>query len=232
MRLRTILAGIGLAALATLATPAAAQTGSFVFGGVDASQEGYFGFIGGGVKPSGDIDESGLVLRGFFGGGAYQYDVGGPVEAEGTVTTADVMVGYQSVGEQTRVSVYVGANYQDHEVDNDPLNPVQGDEWGAKVQGEIYSQPSDNTMFQAIGSYSTANKTYFGLAKFGWKITDTAYLGPEFAINGNERYDQWRAGAHVTGFNVGPVGFNIGVGYVDGDDESGAYGQVGFTFRY
>jgi len=110
---------------------------------------------------------------------------------------------------------------------------VQGDKWGAKGQVEVYSQPTPNSMLLGIASYSTAHDTYFGLGRWGWKVGEKrTYVGPEVGFNGNERYDQWRAGVHVTGFDVGPVGLNFSAGYVDGESESGAYGGLGFTVRY
>ena len=232
VRMSLVCVGLAFSGGLLLAAPAAAaDTGGFVFGGLDGSQGGYFAFVGGGVAPGG-ADESGFVLRGFVGHGEYEYDVGGPADAEGQVTTVDVMVGFQVVSEKSRVSAYVGPNYQDHQVDNDPLNPVQGDEWGVKGQVEYYGQPTSNTMLQAIGSFSTANETYFALVKAGWKVVGDTYLGPEAAFSGNERYDQWRAGVHATGFGLGPAGLNFSAGYVDSDDGSGVYGQVGFTVRF
>lgn len=232
----------GVVAAATLAvattvlfTPqaATAETGSFIFGGGDVSESGYFAYAGGGFRPNGDIDSSGLLLRGFVGAGSYEYDAGGPTDAQDDLVTLDLMVGGQSVGERTRFAGYIGANFQDHSISDDPFNDMDGDEWGIKGQVEVYSEPSDNTMFLGILSYSSASETYFGLGRAGWRLGDGGvFVGPEIGFSGNERYDGWRAGLHATGFKVGPLGFGGSVGYGDSDGEDGVYGSVGLTLRY
>lgn len=227
-------AAFAFATILLIAPQAArAETGSFVFAGGDVSEGGFFAYAGGGFRPNGDIDSSGWLLRGFVGGGSYEYDAGGATDAQDDLVTLDLMVGGQSVGERTRIAGYIGANFQDHSISDDPFNDMDGDEWGVKGQVEVYSEPSPNTMFLGILSYSTANETYFGLGRAGWRLGDGGvFVGPEVGLGGNERYDQWRAGVHVTGFKVGPLGLGGSVGYGDSDDEDGVYGSIGLTMRY
>lgn len=227
-----------LSPLLLLATPAAAQDESgdsgktsFAFGGIELSETGYFGYLGGGLRIGGDLDTSGPMVRAQIGHG--QFDHAGPLgTADGKVTTGNLMLGYQFVNGGTRVSLYAGGDYQDHDMPSDPANPVAGEEWGGRFQAEVYTQ-ADALMALAIGSYSTANESYFLLGKVGLGITDSIYVGPMAGALGNERFDQWRIGGHVTGFRVGPVGLGAEVGYVKnnpGDD--GIFGSVGFTLRF
>lgn len=207
---------------------------TFVFGGVDGQSEGLYGYAGGGVRVGGgDIDSDGFVLRVAGGYGAFKYDRGVLPKGEDRTTQVDLMVGYQNVGETTRTTIYVGANYQNHQISNDPGNPTAGSDWGFKAQGELYSNPTPNSMLLLIGSYASPNQTYFVLGKVGWRLRDNIFFGPEASANGNTRYDQWRVGLHVTGFQVGPVGLGVSVGYADSEPGfNGIYGSVGATLRY
>ena len=236
---RSVSLGVALGLFSLALTAGAAHAdeanGGFVFGGLDISSDSDFAYLGGGFRPGADIDSDGLMLRVAGAYGEYRYDRGALLpRGKGRAETLDLMVGWQHASDTVRVSLYVGGAYEHHSIKNDPTNPVQGAKWGAKGQIEVYAQPSPNSMFLGIASYSGANKTYFGLAKAGWRVSEkSVYFGPEVGVNGNERYDQVRGGVHVTGYQVGPVGFSASVGYVkNSPGDGGAYGGVGFTFRY
>lgn len=214
--------------------PAAAQDSqsSFAIGGVDVSESGFYTYLGGGTRLGGDMDTSGPLVRVQVGYG--EFDQVLPTgNVDGSVTAGNLMLGYQWVGMRTRVTGYAGVDFQDHDLPATPLSPVAGSNWGAKAQLEVYSQPSDDVMLLGIGSYSTANDSYFVLGKAGVRVGGNLFLGPEAGTLGNERFDQWRVGGHLTGFQLGPVGVGASVGYVENDPgDNGIYGTVGFTARF
>jgi len=204
---------------------------AFAFGGAEISEGGFFTYLGGGARIDGDLDTSGLMIR--AQGGYGRFDHVGPLGTEdGEVTTANLMLGYQFVNGGTRIAIYAGPDYQRHDLPNDPANPVAGSEWGGRIQGEAYSE-TENVMLLGIASYSTANDSYFLLGKAGFRVGSSIFVGPEAGTLGNDRFDQYRIGAHVTGFRIGPVGLGVEAGYVNnspGDD--GIFGAVGFTLRF
>ena len=58
-------------------------------------------------------------------------------------------------------------------------------------------------------------------------------LDPEVTFLGDERFDQWRFGAHVTGAKVGKIVLELGAGYLhDSDNGPGIYGTVELNFRF
>lgn len=233
-RFQCFLAGVILLAGVSVGGAVKAQpNGGFLFGGVEGGEENLFAYLGGGLHLTGGPDEDGWIVRGLVGGGEFDYEVAPGVVGEGSATTFDLMLGRQFVDGSTRVSVYAGGNYQDLDLAN-PADPAHGDEWGAKGQVEVYSEPSPNMMLLGIASYSTARDSYLFLGKAGWRMGDSSlFLGPEIAAHGNERYDRQRVGVHLTGFRVGPLGFSASVGAQSSEtDDSGFYGSIGFTSRF
>ncbi len=222
------------AALSAGAAWADEDNGLFVIGGVDATEGSQVAYLGVGARPGASIDSDGIMLRGAVAYGRYEYDRGLLPDGDGRLLNVDAMIGYQWVGDTDRRTIYVGANFQSHDVDNDPLNPVQGDDWGFKVQAEYYNEPSHGMMVLGVANYSTANESYYALGRIGWRVgSGNMFVGPEVGANGDARYNQWRAGAHITGFRVGPLGLGASLGYSAVDPGAdGIFGTVGFTLRY
>lgn len=199
------------------------------FAGLDGSSlHSYAGFAGAIVAPDG-LDNSGLRFGLFAAGGSYRYD-NGITTFNGRFTAGDALIGYGFNWNALAVKVMAGVNVQTQDVTPvDIANPVQGMATGAKAQVDVYATPTENTMFFALGSYSTAYRTYYSEGKVGYAAfgVKELYIGPHVSALGNERFDQWRVGAHLSGIPVSVLRFNVAGGYLnDNSSGPGYYGVL------
>ena len=136
-------------------------------------------------------------------------------------------MGYGFEGDNYSINLLAGANAANHMLsDIDPDNSVQGTAIGAKVRGDAWVNPTDNTLTYGEAEYSTAFRTYYAKTKVGFDITNGKhiFLGPEVAALGDERSSQWRVGAHLTQLKFGDVQVDVSAGYSnDNTVGAGAY---------
>jgi hypothetical protein len=202
-----------------------------LFAGGDLWRNG--GFAHGGLLWSpGGIDREGFVGKLLIGSGQYRYR-NGAVETTGTVALADVLPGWRFKRGAVEVTVYAGLDLQHHWLSpDDPGNRSRGSHAGLRAGFDLWWEPTTTTMIDAGANFATIGDGYWSRAAFGWKAFDVVYLGPEFLALGDDRYSQWRIGAHATAFKIGNVELSAGAGYVqDSDDRAGFYGRVGVLTR-
>lgn len=212
------------------------------FFGFDANSTGsFFGYTLFRLAPEkGGLDESGLRFWLLGGGGFYHYpsDDG---KIHGTFWDTAALVGYSIERDDLSASFYVGLNGQEHRLSApDPENPVQGSSVGAKFRADAWYNPTPMTLLFGEGEYSTAFGSYYTSAKYGYSFTGgktledkQVYIGPQIMLLGNERYLEWRIGAHVTSFNLGKLDFEVAAGYQrNTDNGSGAYVVVEFNTKF
>ena len=204
------------------------------FTGIDANTGGsYFAFGGFQFAPNkGGLDESGLRFWFLGGGGQYHYPLADNVKNHGTFWETDTLVGYSFERDNGSLALYVGLNAQEHRLSTpDPENPVQGSQLGAKFQTIAWYNPTPTTLLYGDGQYSSAFGTYYVTGKYGQSFTGgktledkQLYFGPQLTLFGNERYQEWRVGLHLTSLNLGKVDFEIGAGFEHNTDNgNGAY---------
>ena len=177
----------------------------------------------------------------FGGSGVYKYfsDAGQTTTTttiRGTIATADLLAGYGFEGDNYSINVFVGPSIEKDRLSMpDALNSVQGTQIGAKGRVDWYVNPTPQTLWDGEAEYSTAFQTYFVKAKAGYDplMGGKMFIGPEIIFLGNERYDQWRLGAHVTTYGIGKVNIELSGGYVhDNDLGTGGYGLVEFNVKF
>ncbi|HSV22598.1 MAG TPA: cellulose biosynthesis protein BcsS [Xanthobacteraceae bacterium] len=199
------------------------------FSAFDVSKYSYSGLVGTLIAPFKDLDTSGLRFWLFGEGGVYKYPAGGEF-IRGTFESGDVLAGYAFEGDFYSVNLLAGFNASNHVLSNvDPENKVQGTAFGAKVRADAWVNPTPKTLTYGEAEYSTAFRTYFAKTKFGYDFTDgkEIFFGPEFAALGDERFNQWRVGAHLTQMKFGKVQVDVSAGYAnDSVVGTGAYGTV------
>ena len=182
------------------------------------------------------MDASGIRIGAFGGYGTYSYQTSAGSRSNGSFSTADGMIGWAFVTEKTNTKFMVGANVQDQIlVRPDPTNPVQGTKTGLKGQVDTYMNPTSSTMIFALGSYSTAFRTWYSELKLGYALlNDTdVFIGPQFIALGNERFNQWRVGLHLTGVHFGKLNIGLSGGYMNESDLGGGmYGMVTADIRF
>ena len=210
-----------------------------VFTGVDVAHDSWFAYVGGVTALQGqDIaTQSGFLARLAGGYGQYNYNKPGTGNIDGDVGNANLMVGYANVFQGGRVTGYVGLDWIDHSISpNDPLNSANGGRLGAKGQLEFTFNPVDHIDVNAIGTYSTAFRTYWSRFEVGYNFGPVS-VGPEIGFAGNEEYNDVRYGAQLSTLALGFATAALQGGWVNGhrngtNDGNGGYGAVGFSRRF
>jgi Cellulose biosynthesis protein BcsS len=218
------------------ARPAAEKIeyGNLYFGVDWTSHRSLAGYVGVLYAPNG-MHQSGIRLAGFGLVGDYHYHGGDGEPFKGRFVAADALIGWSHVFINGAWTLSVGANYQDHRVTPfDASNSVQGDKVGFKVQGDIWVNPTPRTMIFALASYSTAFSTYYAVGRFGYDFLGTrVFFGPEVGGLGNDRTDQFRVGAHLSGLMVGPGKVTLSSGYMrERDEGDGWYFAANIDFPF
>ena len=156
-----------------------------------------------------------------------------------------VLLGYQWVTERWSLMGFLGASIlHDSLTYPDPTNKVQGTAWGFKTVWELDAHPTDETMFYTYASYNTAFDTAHIDTRPGYlffnnvAITDTlnigkVYLGPQGVFSSDFHDRIWKAGAHVTLDEIGPMQVTVASGYVhDRYLGPGAYFMLDTSVRF
>ena len=232
----------GAAAAADLPAPEQAKSYISVFAGTNSASIGSdTGYVGVTLAPFGKISEPGFRVGLFAAAGRYKYDSindnGTPPTVHGTFVTTDFLLGYGFVGENWNAKLYGGLNVQDQNLSRfDPGNPVYGTRGGLKVQGDIWVNPTEQTMVFALASYSTAFNTYYATLKTGYEFFHgkEIFFGPEVTLQGNEHYEQWKFGGHITGIKLNEkIELGFSAGYLRSSDVGpGAYGKIELNFDW
>jgi outer membrane immunogenic protein len=205
------------------------ESNVMVFSGVDVSKYSVSGWVGTLVAPWKDLNTSGARVWVVGESGGYKYIDGGTT-FHGIYESGEVLVGYGFEGDNYSINFLAGPNAINHMVSPyDTTNRVQGTEGGIKVRADAYLTPTTSTMNYTEGEYSTAFRTYWAREKFGFDITkgQQIYFGPEVAVLGDERFNQWRVGAHVSNMKIGTLEIDVSAGFADDSIVGrGAYGHL------
>ena len=231
----------GAAAAAPLTFPAASKNGNGVpsqivtFAGMDVAKSGYGALVGAIIAPSNNIDASGLRVFILGEAGHYKYP-NDPGSISGTYTSGDLLIGYAFEGDNYSINLLAGGNATNHMLSEiDTENSVQGTAFGGKVRADAWVNPTPATLVYGEADYSTAFRTYYAKVKLGYDITNgkRIFIGPEIAALGNERFDQWRLGGHITQLKLGKIQVDISGGYAhDSVVGNSAYGGVEFSANF
>lgn len=189
------------------------------------SNSSAFGALTTTIAVAGSLVESGPRIRVQAIAGTYSYaGATAGTRVRGEQEEGTVLTGYEWIWDQAAIAGYVGFNVRHNELSIlDPRNPVVGTGIGAKVAADVYLNPTLNTLIAANASYSTLFKAYYVRAKFGLMVADGVFVGPEGTLLGDAFFNQWRVGAHLTGFMVGPMKFSLGAGYAYDRVQKGGY---------
>jgi hypothetical protein len=236
---KTILtAALALSALVSVGAAARADSTQLMTT-FDVQKSSWYVFAGGVTALSGEnlSSQDGWLGRLTGGYGQYRYNTlfkgglaGIPTTIDGTVTDGDLMLGYQHYTGVTRVTGYIGGNLEDQELSpSDPVTKVHGSRGGLKGQGEVFTQFAPNIPAFAIGSYTTAFRTYYSKGAVGYNFGHFT-LGPEVGFQGSQAYNEVRYGALISGFDLGFAQAQADVGgeHSNRSGASGAYAGVGF----
>jgi hypothetical protein len=133
----------------------------------------------------------------------------------GLDATLDGLVGYQFTGNKWSLLVAAGPSVVNAHLYAAPgLPPSNSMKLGFKVLSSVYGNPTSNTMVYGQAHYNTGTEFFYVQGKTGVAIAPNLYVGPEAAFSGSWTYDQFRVGAHVTGFTFAGVSSGASLGFV------------------
>lgn len=202
------------------------------FGGTDVWRNGAFAHAGFLWSNQG-LNADGLVFKLLLNGGFYRYNSGGS-EVTGRQVMGAAMPGWRWHREGLDVTVFAGLDVQDHRFTPDDLgNRLRGTHVGARGGFDAWYEPMHNAMVTASASLSTIGTSYWTRAAAGWRFFDAVWLGPEALACGDDTYQQFRVGAHVTSLRFWGREWSAGAGFAtDTDGREGAYVRLGVLVRH
>ena len=171
------------------------------------------------IGPS--VDRDGWFFLGYAG-------AGGPREAEagdrGLASQGNALFGYQWNLGRTLVAGFAGPEF-----DLDPPRAAAPGvaRWGLRLQGEVWSHPTENLLVTGTMILASAREHLWGRASTGYRMFGSVFVGPEIALYRSETYRETRLGLHATGITAGRYTLRLSVGYRQDDDrERGGYAQL------
>lgn len=194
------------------------------------SQQALSGALIGTIAPFAPMDRSGMRMRGSVLGGSYVYTPSNPLigQVHGTLINGSFLVGYEWVTARATVALFGGVEVIHTSISpNDPNNTVKGGRAGVKLATDFYVTPTDDMMLAGVASYSSNFNSYYGRLKFGFSIGERLYIGPEVAALGDNFFQQWRVGGHLSGLRYGMMQFGAAIGFLnDRVRGGGVYGTL------
>lgn len=211
-----------------------------IFFGANTRNDAYYMYGGMNYAFNGDKSATGCFLSLLAGDGGYEYDtLLGGVDAE--LIEIDLGLGYKWALASHTLSLTGALNYSDHHLNGNPIdlaaNSVSGKEYGFKARVDVWNNDTTNFLYGGIFSYSTAFDAYWNRVVFAPKL-GSVYLGPELILQGNEEYQEHRAGLALSGLKLGlaDIGTSVGYAWADPDvgvnDQEGLYGTVHVSFEF
>lgn len=224
------LASLDLAAAGTL-TGGHHPESMLFFSGFDLWRGGGSAYGGLQWAPAG-LSQDGFTLKLLLAEGTYRYRAG-MTDIRGTGLLAAVMPGWRIKRGDLEVRIFAGLDLQHHTLSpDDPANALRGGRAGARVNADLWWEPTAAMMAASSVSASTIGNSFGVRAALGWRLADRFWTGPEIEASGDKVYRQYRIGAHVTALKIAPFEWSLGAGYVeDNSHRSGLYGRISLLAR-
>jgi len=184
------------------------------FVGGDIREKSKYSYLGTVFALDHPLGGHGWIGRAVVGYGQFDYSSTGVPggKVDGSVTNFDVGVGYEfTVDKKHHASLHVGPDYQ--RIDSDPVdvkNKSRGSTYGVRFGAEALTDPEAMFGLELDASVSTANRTYYGRGRVGYKI-NMIHVGPEINFLGSKSYREQRYGAFLSAnFDRWSLGINTG----------------------
>jgi hypothetical protein len=185
------------------------------FAGLDSghSLHGHMGFK---RMLGGLLDRSGFVAMGIIGAGGRQDGGGHPIEA-------GFLGGYQWALPRLHAGLFLGPE----------VESSRGLRAGARVQGEIWARPTDDTLLTVTLIAGSARPQVWGRVSAGYRLWDDVHFGPEVSLKHERSWSEWRAGIHLTGPQLAGVTWRLSAGrsFAEAGQE-GFYGALSGHVRF
>jgi Cellulose biosynthesis protein BcsS len=205
-----------------------------LFSGRDIWRDGAFAYGGLIFGPDG-FERDGLLLKVLLSGGLYRYSAGsfGGETVVGAEWLIQALPGWRIRRGPVEARIFFGPEYQIHRLwPDDPKNRLRGRTLGLRFAGDLWAEPTVETMAAADASLSSDGSSYSARAAFGWRVLNEFYVGPETQAYGGDSYSQVRFGAHVTSMKTGITEWSAGGGWaITSGGRSGPYLRLNVVTR-
>jgi hypothetical protein len=211
-----------------------------MWAGADATSQAWSAYSGVTLAPFGPIGNDGWRLRVVGGYGAYRYGatphISGNLRSQsfrGTVSFADVLLGYQKQYSTLTLKVFAGLSAADHQLTPfDAENTVSGFDHGFKGMVEAWLDMSARNWAALNVAWSSVEDTYTGRLRLGFTVWPELSLGLEGAATGSDEYGSGRGGALVRyTWGSGEISASGGP-LLDSAMTLGAYGTLNVLTRF
>jgi hypothetical protein len=210
------------------ATRSADDLRTVLFGSLDGG-DSTFGTVGVKRTFSGSLDRSGPVGMASVGyGRTVERAWWEPTETHliRHAVLASAVVGYQWVRDGLVVAALAGPEVEGERLSRDAVPSMGEAHLGARLHGEIWANPTQNTLLTTTVIGGTARTPHlWARASAGYAFWNRVFVGPEVSVYATDTYRELRLGAHITGLTVGGVSLRVSAGW-RGEEETrhqGAY---------
>ncbi|MHB8271575.1 cellulose biosynthesis protein BcsS [Bradyrhizobium sp.] len=202
-----------------------------LYAGFDIWRFGRAGYGGFYWAPDG-LNKDGFITRLFASGGAERYDAGSR-RFNTNIIRAAPLAGWRFSQGTLELKVFAGPELENRALAPDiPTAGFRGTHIGARVATELWWEPMPELMLTSAFSASTNATSLSARAAAGWRVFDQFWAGPEISASADVFSQQYRVGAHLTGFRLDALEWSAAVGYItDSYHRSGVYGRIGVLTR-
>lgn len=202
-----------------------------LYAGFDIWRFGRTGYGGFYWAPDG-LNNDGFITRLFVSYGVERYDAGSQ-RFNTNIVRASPLAGWRFKQADLELKVFAGPELENRVLTPDvPTAKLRGTQLGARVAAELWWEPMPELMLASAFSASTNATSHSARAGAGWRVFDQFWAGPEISASSDEFSQQYRIGAHLTGFRLAALEWSIAAGYVtDSFHRSGIYGRIGVLTR-
>lgn len=202
------------------------------FNGRDIWRNGAFAYTGLLLAPGG-FEQDGFMMKLLTSGGAYRYNAGslGGEQVVGAEWLLQAMPGFRIKRGQAELKFFFGPEWQLHRLwPDDPGNSLRGRSFGLRMAGELWYEPSRQTLIAGDASLSSIATSQSARLAFGIRVADAIfngdgfYVGPETQYFDADGYGQWRFGGHITSLKTDATEWSAAIGWAqDSDGRSSPY---------
>ncbi len=210
-----------------------------LFSGRDIWRNGAFAYSGLLLAPGG-FEEDGFMLKLLLAGGVYRYISGGlgGETVIGSEWMAQVLPGVRIKRGNAEFKYFFGPELRRNKLrPDDPGSGLRGLNFGLRMAGEFWYEPSRDTLIVSDASMSTVGTSHAARIAYGWRfaeelLTDGVYLGPEAQYFGSDAYRQYRVGLHITSMKTEITEWSAAAGFArDTDGTKSLYVRLGLSVK-
>ena len=132
------------------------------------------------------------------------------------------------------IAVYAGPIVQDYRLSPyDPGSLLHGFYSGAQLAADVWYQPTLTSMVALNGTIASIAAIGTLRAAVGWQFSEPFFVGPEAQALWCIDYQQWRLGAHITGFRINGIDWSAAAGLtVEFFGRVGPYLRLGVNTKF